>query len=226
VFARKPTSVGEERFGVELHDRRGLDLAVTGLKRTLVGLLDRPDLGGGTAPVSMPGDPVPAGKTHHGGHERTPRSPGALALEERRHVHETLSSAEVCNQPPVEVCHPLLERDEYLCSVTTMLRTSRGRGENGERRDQRAAQHHAPPRLATEATNDVWTSDCSTLPARARSVYLTLYVVLDLFSRFALAWMVSRKENSALAQQLMAEAAARCHIDTGQPTITKTAARR
>ena len=67
--------------------------------------------------------------------------------------------------------------------------------------------------------NEVWTWDCSKLPTRARSVYLTLYVVLDLFSRFVLAWMVSGKENSALAQQLMAEATARYRIAPGQLTI-------
>ena len=92
-------------------------------------------------------------------------------------------------------------------------------GENGERRDQRAAQHNAIPRLIAQAPNEVWTWDCSKLATRARSVYLTLYVVLDLFSRFVLAWMVSRKENSALAQQLMAEATARYRIDAGQLTI-------
>ena len=70
---------------------------------------------------------------------------------------------------------------------------------NGERRDQRPAQHHAVPRLVAQAPNEVWTWDCSKLATRARGAYLTLYVVLDLFSRFVLAWMVSRKENSCRA---------------------------
>ena len=145
--------------------------------------------------------------------------PRALAPQERRGVHDALSSAEFSNQPPVEVYHTLLERGEYLCSVSTMHRILREYGENGERRDQRAAQHHAMPRLVAHKPNEVWTWDCSKLPTRARSVYLTLYVVLDLFSRFVLAWMVSRKENSALAQQLMSEATAKYRIDTGQLTI-------
>ena len=104
-----------------------------------------------------------------------------------------LTSAEFCNQPPVEVYHTRLERGEYLCSVSTMHRILREHAENGERRDKRVAQHHAIPRLVARATNDVWTWDCSKLPTLARSVYLTLYVVLDIFSRFVLAWMVSRK---------------------------------
>jgi putative transposase len=57
------------------------------------------------------------------------------------------------------------------------------------------------------------------LPLLRRGVYLSLYVVLDLFSRFVVAWMVSIKENSALAQQLMDEATARYAIMPGQLTI-------
>ena len=150
---------------------------------------------------------------------KTAPQPRALQPDERERVHEMLTSAEFSNQPPVEVYQTLLERGVYLCSVSTMHRVMRAHGENGERRDQRAAQHNTMPRLVAQAPNEVWTWDCSKLATRARSVYLTLYVVLDLFSRFVLAWMVSRKENSALAQQLMAEATARYRIDAGQLTI-------
>lgn len=145
--------------------------------------------------------------------------PRALSSEEREHIYQVLTSDEFCNQPPVEVYHTLLERGEYLCSVSTMHRLLRERKQHGERRDQRSARHHAVPRLAAHKPNEVWTWDCSKLPTRARGVYLTLYVVLDLFSRFVLAWMVSRKENSALARQLMCEAMARYRINAGELTI-------
>lgn len=150
---------------------------------------------------------------------RSAPQPRALAPEERQRVHDVLTSAEFCNQPPVEVYHTLLERGVHLCSISTMHRILREHAQNGERRNQRAAQHHAIPRLVAQKPNEVWTWDCSKLPTRVRGVYLTLYVVLDLFSRFVLAWMVSRKENSALAQQLMAEATAKYRIDEGQLTI-------
>ena len=84
----------------------------------------------------------------------------------------------------------LLEQHQYDCSVSTM-------------------QHHAIPRLLATAPHDAWTWDITKLPLVRRGVYLSLYVVLDLYSRFAVAWMVARKENSALATQLMAEATAR-----------------
>jgi putative transposase len=145
--------------------------------------------------------------------------PRALTPEQREHVHQVLISEQFCDQPPAQVYHALLGAGDYLCSISTMHRILRENSENGERRNQREAQYHAVPRLQACAPNEVWTWDCSKLPTTKRGEYLTLYVVLDLFSRFVLAWMVSGKENSALAQQLMSEAAARYRIAPGQLTI-------
>ena len=143
----------------------------------------------------------------------------ALSVTEREAVLQTLYSSEFIDQPPKEVYHTLLERGEYLCSESTMHRILRENRANGERRNQRAAQSHAIPRLRAVAPNDVWTWDCSKLRTTKPTVYLTLYVVLDLFSRYAVAWMVSSKENSALAQQLMDEATHRYGILPEQLTI-------
>ena len=145
--------------------------------------------------------------------------PRALSAQERATVVEVLHSEPYCDQPPAEVYQRLLERDQHLCSVSTMHRLLRGLQENGERRQQRPAQHHAIPRLLAEAPHDVWTWDITKLPLVRRGIYLSLYVVLDLFSRFVVAWMLSRKENSALAKQLMDEATARYGIEPGQLTL-------
>lgn len=147
------------------------------------------------------------------------RQPRALSKEERMRMLMTLNSEEFCDQPPLEVYHTLLERGENPCSISTMYRILRDHRQSSERRDQRAAQHHAIPRLKATQVNEVWTWDCSKLATTNRGVYLTLYVVLDLFSRFVVAWMVSRKENSALAQQLMDEATLRYSITPDQLTI-------
>lgn len=119
----------------------------------------------------------------------------------------------------MQMYHTLLERGENLCSISTMHRILRENKQNGERRQQRAAQHHAVPRLCATRPNEVWSWDCSKLATVSRGVYLTLYVVLDLYSRFVVAWMVSRKENSSLAQQLMDEATHRYSIAPNQLTI-------
>jgi putative transposase len=119
--------------------------------------------------------------------------PRALSPDERSKVIEVLRSDAHCDQPPAEIYQRLLEQQQYLCSVSTMHRILRSIGESGERRNQRTAQHHAVPRLLAQAPNEVWTWDITKLPLIRREVYLSLYVVLDLFSHFAVAWMLSAK---------------------------------
>lgn len=145
--------------------------------------------------------------------------PRALSPGERQRVLDTLHSEPFQDQPPAEVYAQLLEQGYYLCSVSTMHRLLRGAGEHGDRRQQRPAQHHAVPRLLACQPNEVWTWDITKLATCRPGEYLSLYVVLDLYSRFVLAWMLSRKENSALAQQLMREAMARYAIGVDQLTV-------
>ena len=145
--------------------------------------------------------------------------PNALSATERGLVLDTLHSERFSDQPPAQVHASLLDDGVILCSVSTMHRLLRDKGENGDRRNQRPAQHHAIPRLRATRPNEVWTWDVTKLATVKPGVYLSLYVVLDLFSRFALAWMVSRKENSALAQQLIREAMARYAVAAGSLTI-------
>lgn len=145
--------------------------------------------------------------------------PRALSADERQAVLEVLHSEGHCDQPPAQVYASLLEAGRYLCSVSTMHRLLRSVKAQGERRPQRAAQHHAIPRLLATRANEVWTWDITKLPTRRRGEYLSLYVVLDLFSRFVVAWMVSRKENSALSKQLFDEATTRYGIQPGELTV-------
>jgi len=145
--------------------------------------------------------------------------PRALTQQERQRVIATLRSEPYRDQPPSEVYHKLLENGQYLCSVSTMHRLLRKQGETGERRAQRPAQHNAIPRLVAFAPNEVWSWDITKLPVLRRGTYLSLYVVLDLFSRFVVAWMISKKENSALSQQLMNEAVTRYGVSPGQLTL-------
>ena len=145
--------------------------------------------------------------------------PRALSAEERAQVIEVLHSKPYSDQPPAEVYQRLLEQGQHLCSVSTMHRILRSLGENGDRRNQRPAQHNAVPRLLAQAPNEVWTWDITKLPLIRGGIYLSLYVVLDLFSRFVVAWMISLKENSALSQQLMTEAITRYSIQPNQLTL-------
>lgn len=145
--------------------------------------------------------------------------PRALSELERQNVRDTLLGEQYCDQPPHQVYYELLEQGQYLCSISTMHRLLRDMNCAGERRQQRPAQHHAIPRLEATKPNDVWSWDITKLATRRRGDYLCLYVVIDLYSRYVVAWMLSRKENSALAQQLMAEALERYDIEAGELTI-------
>ena len=116
--------------------------------------------------------------------------PRALSKLERTVVVDILQSEEYCDQPPAAVYQSLLEKNQHLCSVSTMHRILRSEQAAGDRRNQRPAQHNAIPRLLATAPHDVWTWDITKLPLVRRGVYLSLYVVLDLYSRFVIAWMV------------------------------------
>jgi len=103
--------------------------------------------------------------------------------------------------------------------------------QTGERRNQRAPQSHAMPRLTATRPNEVWTWDISKLPTIKRGVYLNLYVVMDLYSRVVVSWMVSHKENGGLAKQLLQQTLTRyelddqpitLHQDRGSPMIAQS----
>lgn len=147
------------------------------------------------------------------------RQPRALTAEQRAEVETVLTSDEHFDQPPVQVFHSLLERGVYLCSVSTMHRLMREADLSGERRQQRPPSPQPIPRLLATAPNQVWTWDIAKLPTQRRGEYLSLYVVMDLFSRYIVAWMLSRKENSALSSQLIAEAHQRYHIAPDRLTL-------
>lgn len=89
----------------------------------------------------------------------------------------------------------------------------------GERRQQRPPSSHPVPRLLATKVNQVWTWDITKLPTKRRGGYLSFYVVMDLYSRFIVAWMLSRKENSVLSSQLILEAYDRYGIQPDNLTL-------
>ena len=148
-----------------------------------------------------------------------PASHRALSDEQRAAVLAVLHSPEHVDQPPREVFGALLAEGTYLCSVRTMYRLLAGCGESRERRDQRPAVHHAMPQLVATAPNQVWTWDITKLATLATGVFLNLYMILDLFSRCIVGWMVATRETSGLAQQLIAQSIERTGVTAGQLTL-------
>lgn len=148
---------------------------------------------------------------------RPPRPPSHRRIpdDERARILTVLDSERFIDQPPREVYGTLLSEGEYLCHWRSMYRILGERGPVRERRNHREPRRYAVPRLVANAPNRVWTWDISKLATLERGVFLSLYVVLDLFSRYVVAWMVAAHENSALAKQLFGEAVSRYQVDAG-----------
>ncbi len=157
-----------------------------------------------------------------GGGRRPKNSPGsrrALQPEEKDLVRNTLNSERFADQAPREVYASLLDEGTYLCSVSTMYRILREHQEVRERRDQLRHPDYAKPELLATAPNQVWTWDITKLLGPVKWTYFYLYVLLDLFSRFVVGWMLAPRELTDLAQTLITESCARQNIHPQQLTI-------
>jgi putative transposase len=146
--------------------------------------------------------------------DRAP-SPRRLDDAARQEILDTLHLPEFADQPPAEVYATLLERGTYLASIRTMYRVLAEAGEAKERRNQRAPQQRAMPSLTATAPNQVWTWDITKLATLKKGIFLLAYVIIDLFSRFVVGWMVAAKECKHLAAQLFAETIARHGVTPG-----------
>lgn len=147
------------------------------------------------------------------------RQPRQLGPAERERIRD-LAGSERYQDASVRVIHATeLNEGRVLASVSTMYRVLRADGQTHERRPQRPPQNHAVPRVIAERPNAAWTWDISRLPTVVPRRYLNLYLILDLFSRYPIAWMISAKENAALAQHLFRHALTRHQIPAGQLTV-------
>ena len=146
-------------------------------------------------------------------------SPRALTPAERRAVLDLLHSPRFVDRSPAAVHATLLDEDRYLCSRRTMYRLLEGEKEVRERRNQCRRPAYAKPELLATGPNQVWTWDLTKLRAARKWTYYWLYVVLDLFSRYGVAWMLARRESGDLARELFAQAYAQQGIQPGQLTV-------
>lgn len=144
-----------------------------------------------------------------------PPSPRRLSDEERQRILDTLHLPEFADQPPAEVYATLLSRGDYIGSIRTIYRVLAEAGEVRERRNQRTSQSHATPTLRATAPNQVWTWDITKLATTQKGVFLHAYVIIDLFSRFVVGWLLAPKESKQLAAMMFAEAIARHHVEPG-----------
>ncbi len=148
---------------------------------------------------------------------RTP-SPRALSPAAQAQVLAYLRDPRFVDRAPAQVHATLLDEGTFVCSVRTMYRLLATFHEVRARRAQRPHPKYAVPRLVATRPNQVWTWDVTDLKGPVKGDRYKLYVVLDLFSRFVVAWMLARRESATLAQRLMRTACAREGIVKGQLT--------
>ena len=144
----------------------------------------------------------------------------ALSVEERQRVLEVANSERFVDVAPAEIVSTLLDEDQtYLCSVRTVYRILDGAGEVRERRDQLRHPEYKKPQLLAEAPNRVWSWDITRLLRLEKWRYLHLYVILDIFSRYVVGWMIAEQENAAHAKRLIRETCIKQNIEEGQLII-------
>ena len=157
----------------------------------------------------------------------------ALSAEERQSVLDALVSPRFVDRAPAEVYATLLEEGTYLCSERTMYRVLAEQVAVRERRNQLRHPEYEKPQLVATGPNQVWSWDITKLLGPQKWTYYYLYVLLDIFSRFVVGWMLARRENSALAGRLIEETCAKhgvepdvltLHSDRGTPMTSKCTA--
>ena len=154
--------------------------------------------------------------------EEMPRPVPVLALtkQERDTVIEVLHSERFQDKAPRQVFAALLDEGQYHCSVRTMYRIlTDEHGAVKERRKQVQRPNYTKPELLATAPNQVWSWDITKLKGPTKWTYFYLYVILDIFSRYVVGWMVAHREQDSLAKTLIEETCQKQGIQPGQLII-------
>lgn len=178
--------------------------------------------------------PTPAGPEPPAAEPPTrPTPPRALSTGEKAQVREVLNSERFQDLAPREVYAELLDEERYLCSISTMYRILAEHAEVRERRNQLRHPTYQQPELLATGPNQVWSWDITKLRGPSKGVYYYLYVMLDIYSRYVVGWLIAASESAELAEQLIAatcikqsvqRAQLTLHADNGSPMIAKTVA--
>lgn len=145
--------------------------------------------------------------------------PLKLSPQERQMIHELLLSPRFIDQAPASIVADLLDEGRYLCSERTMYRILAEHGEIKERRRGHCHQQYAKPELLATQPNELWSWDITKLKGPKAWSYYHLYVILDVYSRYVVGWMVADREAATLARKLIQQATDQQRIQPGQLTL-------
>ena len=168
-----------------------------------------------------------------GPQQHRPTPARALSKDERGAVLEILTAPRFVDRSPAEVHATLLEEGVYTCSERTMYRILAAEASTRERRNQLRHPEYKKPELIATGPNQVWSWDITKLLGPEKWTYYYLYVLLDIYSRYAVGWMLADRENSVLAGRLIDETCTKqavrpavltLHGDRGAPMTSKCTA--
>jgi putative transposase len=134
-----------------------------------------------------PTEPSPPKNPHH----------RALSAAERQAVLDVLHQPRFVDLAPAEVYATLLDEGRYLCSIRTMYRLLAANAQVRERRNQARHPAYAKPELLATGPNQVWSWDITKLKGPNKGQFFNLYVILDIFSRAVVGWLLAERENAA-----------------------------
>jgi putative transposase len=143
----------------------------------------------------------------------------ALGADERCGVLAVLTEPRFADLAPAEVYATLLDERRYLCSERTMYRVLAENAAVRERRDQLRHPVYKAPELLATGPNQLWSWDITKLLGPAKWTYFYLYVILDVYSRYVVGWMIAHRESAALAERLISETCERQGIQREQLTL-------
>lgn len=148
------------------------------------------------------------------------QSPNKLNIAERQNILDLLHGEEFVEDTPYQVVSKLMDRGEYLCSIRSMYRILDDAKELKERRNQRRHPTYVKPVISATRPNQLWSWDITRLAGAVKGQHYYLYVMIDVFSRYVVGWMISHEENSDRAQHFIRETVRSQQIDeTNELTI-------
>jgi putative transposase len=143
----------------------------------------------------------------------------ALSVDERQAVLDVLNSERFMNQSPAQVWATLLDEGTNLCSVRTKYRILAENDQVRERRNQARRTPYERPELLATGPNQVWSWDITQLKAAVKGRRYYLYVILDVFSRYVVGWMLAEREDAQLAERLIEQSVQRHSVEPGRLTL-------
>lgn len=147
------------------------------------------------------------------------KSHNAFDQEQKQKILDLLHSERFMDSTPYDVFYTLLDEGQYIASIRTMYRLLLEKGESHDRRDLRNHRDAVKPELMALTPNQVWSWDITKLLGINRFEYYHLYVIIDIFSRYVVGWMIADRECQHLARQLIQKSALKQNIQPGQLTI-------